>query len=288
MKTGCVKKRIVRRSASIKAATNPFDALVPKAGTALAGRTLRGGLIFAGVDGAPEDQGDPQRSKWRRASAPPMRFNPDTVLRGGYGTFYAPWQYNATNHGQIGFARITALIQSSAESDVPITTLDNPFPGGLQQPIGSSLGLLTGVGGDINYIDQDKGAPIVHQYSFDLQRELAGDMARHDRLHGGDRPRSRVRRHQQRGPQYQPDRSRSGAADVPSRGRGMERGGAASVCAQSLLRHCASRRTRHQRDGPARAAPAAIPSVRRCQRLRADRGRQATVPRRHGGSRQAR
>jgi hypothetical protein len=91
--------------------------------------------------------------------------------------FYAPWQYNAANHGQIGFSRRTSLVQTAAESDVPITTIDNPFPGGLQQPIGSSLGLLTGVGGNVNFIDQDKGSPIVHQYSADVQRQLPRDMA---------------------------------------------------------------------------------------------------------------
>ena len=101
----------------------------------------------------------------------------DTVLRGGYGLFWAPWNYNTTQHGQIGFARSTGLNQTSAESEVPITVLDNPFPTGLLQPAGSSLGLLTGVGGTINFIDQTKGSPKVHQYSVDIQRELPGNMA---------------------------------------------------------------------------------------------------------------
>ncbi len=157
-------------------ATSPLDALVPKTGL-LAGRTIRGGLLFAGVNGAPDYQGDPPAIKFAPRVGATYAINPSTVLRGGYGTFYAPWQYNAANHGQIGFARQTSLNQSSAERDVPITTLDNPFPAGLQRPFGSSLGLLTGVGGSINYIDQEKGAPIVHQYSVDVQRELAGDMA---------------------------------------------------------------------------------------------------------------
>ena len=157
-------------------AVSPLDAIVPKTG-ALAGRTIRGGLIFAGVDGANEHQGDPPALKVAPRVGATYAMNPDTVLRGGYGTFYAPWQYAQAQHGQIGFARQTALIQSSSESAIPTTTLDNPFPGGLQVPIGSSLGLLTGVGGNINYIDQNKGAPIVHQYSFDVQRELPGEMA---------------------------------------------------------------------------------------------------------------
>ena len=157
-------------------ATSPLDALVPKTGL-LAGRTIRGGLLFAGVDGASEEQGDPPALKVAPRVGATYAVNPDTVLRAGYGTFYAPWQYSQANHGQIGFARQTFLSQTSAESEAPLTTLDNPFPAGLQQPIGASLGLLTGVGGNVNYIDQDKGAPIVHQYSVDMQRELPGDMA---------------------------------------------------------------------------------------------------------------
>ena len=56
--------------------------------------------------------------------------------------------------------------------------MSNPFPSGLVQPTGSSLGLLTGVGGDITFVDPNKGAPHVQQYSADLQRELP---VRHER-----------------------------------------------------------------------------------------------------------
>jgi hypothetical protein len=39
------------------------------------------------------------------------------------------------------------------------------------------LGALTGVGGQIEFIDQDKQAPYVHMYSIDYMRELRGSMA---------------------------------------------------------------------------------------------------------------
>ncbi len=103
--------------------------------------------------------------------------NPSTVLRGGYGVFYAPWQYTQQSHGTIGFTRTTTMLQSAAESAVPIVTLDNPFPDGLISPSGSALGILTGIGGNIDFIDQNKGAPRVHQYSVDVQRELRGEMS---------------------------------------------------------------------------------------------------------------
>jgi hypothetical protein len=154
---------------------SPLNALVPKTGL-LAGRTIHGGLIFAGVDGAPDYQGDPAAIKIAPRGGFSYAFNNQTVLRGGYGLFYAPWNYDTTQHGQIGFSRRTSFNQSASLA-VPITTLENPFPTGLQQPIGSSLGLLTGTGGTIDFVDQTKGDPKVHQYSLDVQRELPGNMA---------------------------------------------------------------------------------------------------------------
>ena len=157
--------------------TNPIDSLVPKTGTLLAGRTLMGGLTFAGVDGAPTQQGNQPTAKLSPRLGATYAVNDTTVIRGGYGLFYAPWQYSATQHGQIGFSRDTGISQSSAETEMPITTLDNPLPAGVQVPVGAGLGYLTGLGGTVNFIDQTKGAPRVHQYSFDIQKELANSMA---------------------------------------------------------------------------------------------------------------
>jgi hypothetical protein len=155
---------------------NPIDSLVPKAGTPLAGKTIMGGLVFAGVGGAPTQQGNPKSIKPAPRVGATYAIDANTVLRGGYGLFWAPWNYDTTHHGQIGFSRNTAMVQSSAESEVPLNTLDNPVPAVLA-PSGSSLGLLTGVGGTIDFVDQNKGNPKVHQYSADIQRELPGHMA---------------------------------------------------------------------------------------------------------------
>jgi trimeric autotransporter adhesin len=160
-----------------RTAVNPIDALVPKAGTLLAGKTLMGGLVYAGVNGAPDQQGNPKTVKPAPRVGATYALDTKTVLRGGYGLFWAPWNYNTTQHGQTGFSRTTQLSQSSSESEVPINFLDNPFPSGLLSPIGSSLGLLTNVGGQVDFVDQNKGNPKVHQYSADVERELPGSVA---------------------------------------------------------------------------------------------------------------
>src|SRR5439155_6440756 len=102
-----------------------------------------------------------------------------TVVRGGYGVYWAPWNYpipdsSANNYGQVGYAQSTLVPQTAP---VPSVTLTNPFPNGLVQPLGNSLGALTGVGTNISYVDQHATAPRVQQYSVDFQRELPGSMA---------------------------------------------------------------------------------------------------------------
>ncbi len=62
-------------------------------------------------------------------------------------------------------------------SGVPTVSLSNPFPAGVVQPSGNTLGLLTGTGGDIFFVDPNRGAPRVQQYSADFQRELPGGMS---------------------------------------------------------------------------------------------------------------
>jgi trimeric autotransporter adhesin len=160
-------------------ATNPIDALVPKAGTLLAGKTLKGGLLYAGVNGAADYQGNPKKIKPAPRIGATYAIDTNTVIRGGYGLYWAPWNYPSYGgfYGQNGFSRTTRIIQLPPESAVPSTTLDNPFPSGLLAPVGSSLGLLTSVGSQVDFIDQAKGSPQVHQYSVDVQRELPGHMA---------------------------------------------------------------------------------------------------------------
>ena len=138
-------------------------------------RNIYGGLVFAGQNGAPTQQGGTR----------PMQVSPriglvytvaeGLVLRGGWGTYVAPWNYPAAGTagwGQYGYAATTTLQQSS--SGTPITTLANPFPGGVLQPTGNSLGMLTNVGQATNVFLPNKGTPKAQQYSVDLQKELRG------------------------------------------------------------------------------------------------------------------
>jgi hypothetical protein len=141
-------------------------------------RTIMGGLIFAGQNGAPTEQGNQPAVKVAPRVGAVYSLNEKTVLRGGWGLYYAPWVYSApgTNSwGQLGFSSTTEVPQSTGS--VPTVSLSNPFPAGLVQPSGSSLGLLTGTGATVRFVDPNKGAPRVQQWSADLQRELPMGMS---------------------------------------------------------------------------------------------------------------
>jgi trimeric autotransporter adhesin len=141
------------------------------------GQPIRGGLVYAGVNGANEYQGDPPGVKFSPRLGFVHSFNPRTVLRAGYGIYWAPWNYQAVgaaNYGNIGFSQQTFVSQNQFR---PTATVGNPFPNGVLSPVGNQLGALAGVGSQMEFIDQDKRAPWVQQYSVDINRELPGNMA---------------------------------------------------------------------------------------------------------------
>jgi hypothetical protein len=140
-------------------------------------RQLMGGLVFAGVNGAPTVQGNQPAVKPAPRVGAVFSLDEKTVLRGGWGLYFSPWNYPAagtTGWGQIGYSATTSIPQPSG---VPTVTMSNPFPNGLTPTSGNSLGLLTGTGSDITFIDPNKGAPRVQQYSVDLQREFPGGVS---------------------------------------------------------------------------------------------------------------
>ena len=116
------------------------------------GLNLRGGLQYAGVDGYPTHQSDPSKTKFAPRVGFAWSATPKTVLRGGFGVFWAPYQYafpDETNLGARGFTQVTDYVASTNGGLTPCATcnLTNPFPSGFEQPSGSANGLLTGAGG---------------------------------------------------------------------------------------------------------------------------------------------
>jgi hypothetical protein len=77
--------------------------------------------------------------------------------------------------GSLGFAadtNLAATIGGGANAYIPATTLSNPFPNGIVQPTGSTLGLNTALGSTITFSNPNRKIPHVLQYSFGVQHQL--------------------------------------------------------------------------------------------------------------------
>ncbi|MBI1895551.1 MAG: TonB-dependent receptor, partial [Acidobacteria bacterium] len=144
--------------------TSPLQQQVP-------GLDLRGGLLFAGVDGQPRGQTDPQRRSFAPRFGVAWQVNPRMVVRAGYGIFFA----GTTNLGRgtaasPGFSVPTPMV-TSVDGVTPQHRLNNPYPNGLLNPIGSSEGLLTLAGQNVSFVDVSRSVTYTQQYSFGIQFE---------------------------------------------------------------------------------------------------------------------
>ncbi len=141
------------------------------------GMNLRGGVLFAGVNGVSRRQGNVDRNNFGPRFGFAWSLNSKTVVRGGFGMFYASPTYNDDFMGGAGsFNVTTAYVQSIDANATPYTTLASPFPTGLIKPRGSALGLAEFYGGSLEFTDQNRVAPYNEQWQFGVQREIPGQI----------------------------------------------------------------------------------------------------------------
>lgn len=153
--------------------SNYFDTQAPSPIAQQTGLPLKGGLQFASED---------NRTAWKTtwANFAPRfglayKITDKLVFRGGYGIFYP----QTGGGGRDGFSTSTAWNSTLGGDGITPNTaslLSNPFPNGLNQPIGSSRGLLTQVGETVNAFFYDHPLGYVQSFSSDFQYEVTSGM----------------------------------------------------------------------------------------------------------------
>lgn len=151
-----------------------FDANAANPIGAAAGVATKGVFRFAGIDGQKETTGNPTLNKWSPRLGFAYQLNDKTVLRGGWGVFWAPMFSLGAPYNSEGVTATTAPSVSNDGNKTSAVRLSNPFPNGLDRPVGNSLGALTGVGKPMTIFDPNATSPRVQQFSFDLQRQFQG------------------------------------------------------------------------------------------------------------------
>jgi hypothetical protein len=149
-------------------AKNPLAASVT-------GISPMGVVVYAG--NGKNSVGNPYTNKWGPRFGFAYQADSKTVIRGGYGIFWAPQFALGSPLATVGFNQTTTYIASTDNNVTPANSLSNPFPSGILQPAGKSAGNLTGIGQSITLVDPHARSPYVQQYSFDIQREAPGGIA---------------------------------------------------------------------------------------------------------------
>jgi hypothetical protein len=98
-----------------------------------------------------------------------------TVLRGGFGIFNNSIGAYLTGP-TTGFSQTTTLVATNDSYLTPYGTLGNPYPSGIQTPVGSANGINSNLGNSISYYTSNITNPYSVRWNFDIQHQIAKDM----------------------------------------------------------------------------------------------------------------
>jgi hypothetical protein len=131
------------------------------------GLTLRGGAVYPPWQDGPRGITETSFRRFAPRVGFAYQARHDLVARGGYGITFIPTKGTGINI--TGFRSETVMATSIDGGLTPFHTVRDPYPNGLVQPTGASLGALTGVGAIMQGQDRNVIPGYLQQWNFTLQ-----------------------------------------------------------------------------------------------------------------------
>jgi hypothetical protein len=143
-------------------ATSPISSAV--------GLPLKGGLVY--TDNTERHAYATDLNNFQPRLGVVYQAMPGTILRAGYGIIYLntierPYSPGFTQQSGGG---------NNYTANTPLATLSNPYPNGVALPTGSSLGLATGIGTNVDFVDPTHTTPKSTQYTLNVQQQILGNL----------------------------------------------------------------------------------------------------------------
>ncbi|MFN0086402.1 MAG: TonB-dependent receptor domain-containing protein [Blastocatellia bacterium] len=137
---------------------------------------IRGGLLFAGINGQSRGLYETPKKNFMPRLGFAYKLTDKTVVRGGYGIFFGFLGQRRGDVIQSGFSLTTPFIPSLNNGLSFVGTLSNPFPNGIQEPVGASQGPSTFLGQSVTFFNPRPLSPYMQRWQVGMQRELIGGL----------------------------------------------------------------------------------------------------------------
>lgn len=136
---------------------------------------LRGGMTFAGENGNNGGLYNTPKNVVMPRLGIAYQLDNKTVLRTGMGMFAGFLGERRGDVVQNGFTQNTNMLMSNS-SGLPllpfVSTMANPFPNGVAEPVGSAAGYQTYLGQGFTFFNQNPKIPVTIRWQASLQREV--------------------------------------------------------------------------------------------------------------------
>jgi hypothetical protein len=130
-----------------------------------------GGLTFVGTGGVDRAIRDRYYGALMPRLGLAFQLTPRTVVRAGFGVFFGLLGADYTDVQQPGFNQRTSIVPTNDNGVTYVASISNPFPSGLQKPLGSAGGMLTFLGRSPGFVSRDGRRPYTQRWSFNVQHE---------------------------------------------------------------------------------------------------------------------